>query len=436
MKKKIAVLLAGVMVCTMFTACGKDAGSDAANEAISVNEEALASSAADVSTEGEGTGLTIDFDNLETSTLQDIKASDLVTLGEYNGITVEATLGEVTEKDVADYIENMKSSNPPMVDVTDRAVQDGDTVNIDYVGKYADTKEAFDGGTANGADLVIGSNSYIEGFESGLIGAKIGETRDLNLTFPADYGAESLAGKEVVFTVTVNSIKVAADDISDEWAAGLGIADVTTISELEAYANKTLTTQAEDTYKSTIENSAVQKVYDSCAFGDIPQTLINRYLKLQKQMLDYQATMYSYYYGQQLSASDLISVYMNNEGFVGTADDYLQSISTDMAKQYLMFQAIADEQGITITDEDIDTYLKEAYENASTTSFSTYEEYKASLDLETYREGLMADKAVEFIVNNANVVAAPVEATTETSAEASSEASVDAAAESSSIVAE
>ena len=428
MKKKIAVLLAGVMVCTMFTACGKDAGSDAANEAISVNEEALASSAADASTDGEDTGLTIDFDNLETSTLQDIKASDLVTLGEYNGITVEATLGEVTEEDVAGYIENMKSSNPPMIDVTDRTVQDGDTVNIDYVGKYADTKEAFDGGTANGADLVIGSNSYIEGFESGLVGAEIGETRDLDLTFPADYGAESLAGKEVVFTVTVNSIKVAADDISDEWAAGLGIADVTTISELEAYANKTLTTQAEDTYKSTIENSAVQKVYDSCAFGDIPQTLINRYLKLQKQMLDYQATMYSYYYGQQLSASDLISVYMNNEGFVGTADDYLQSISTDMA--------IADEQGITITDEDIDTYLKEAYENASTTSFSSYEEYKASLDLETYREGLMADKAVEFIVNNANVVAAPVEATTETSAEASSEASVDAAAESSSTVAE
>ena len=431
MKKKLAVLLAGVMVCTMFTACGKESGSDNASEAISVNEEALSAGQGQSAETAADTGFTIDFDNLETSTMQDLKASDIVTLGEYNGITVEATLAEVTDADVDAYIESIKASNPPMVEVTDRAVQEGDTVNIDYVGKYADTKEAFDGGTASGADLVIGSNSYIEGFESGLVGVNIGDTVDLDLTFPENYGAEALAGKAVVFTVTVNSIKVAADDITDEWAASLGITDVTTIDELKAYAMGYLTEQAQDEYKSTVENTAIQQVFDSTAFGDIPETLVNRYLKLQKQMLDYQATMYSYYYGQQLSASDLVNVYMNNEGFVGTADEYLTNISTEMAKQYLMFQAIADEQGIEVTDEDIDNYLKEAYESASTTSYSSYEEYKASLDLETYREGLMADKAVEFIVNNVNVVDAPVEAT-----EASSEASVDAATEASSTVAE
>lgn len=430
MKKKIAVLLAGAMVCTMFTACGKETGNENASEEISVNEAALSGTDTANATEGESTsaGFTIDFDNLDTMTLMDVKASDYVTLGEYKGITVEASLAEVTESDVDSYVDNVKSNNPPMVEVTDRAVQDGDTVNIDYVGKYADTLEAFDGGTASGADLVIGSNSYIEGFESGLVGANIGDTLDLNLTFPENYGAENLAGKDVIFTVTVNSIKVNAEEISDEWAASLGITDVATVEQLRAYAKDYLETQASDEYNSTIENSAIQQVYDSTAFGDIPETLVNRYIKLQKQMLDYQATMYSYYYGQQLSAADLVSVYMNNEGYVGTPDDYLKEISTDMAKQYLMFQAIADEQGIEVTDEDIDTYLKEAYESAATTSFSSYEEYKASLEIETYREGLMADKAVKFIVDNANVTDAP--------AEAASEASSDAAAEATSTVAE
>lgn len=428
MKKKLAVLLAGVMVCTMFTACGKateNATDNAATE-VSVDEAALSTSTE--ATADDSTGFTTDFDNLETSTLQDLTASDIVSLGEYNGITVEATIEEVTDADVEDYIENLKSTNPPMVEVTDRAVQDGDTVNIDYVGKYADTQEAFDGGTASGANLVIGSNSYIEGFESGLIGAEIGETRDLDLTFPEDYGAESLAGKAVIFTVTVNSIQVAADDVTDEWAASLGITDVTTIDELKAYAMGYLSEQAKSAYDSTVENTAIQQVYDSTEFGDVPETLVNRYMKLQKQMLDYQATMYSYYYGQALTAADLVTVYMNNEGYVGTTDDYLREVSTDMAKQYLMFQAIADEQGLEVTDADIDEYLKNAYENASTTSYSSYEEYKASLDLETYREGLMADKAVAFIVDNANVV--------EGSSEASSETSADTATEASSTVAE
>ena len=318
-----------------------------------------------------------------------------------------------------------------MLDVTDRAVQDGDTVNIDYVGKYADTKEAFDGGTAEGASLTIGSNSYIEGFESGLVGVNIGDTVDLNLTFPENYGAENLAGKDVVFTVTVNSIQAPDTEMSDEWAAGLGYDGVTDLATLRDYARKTLEDQAQNEFDSTVENTAVQTVYDSTAFGDIPQALINRYMKQQKQMLDYQATMYSYYYGQQLTADSLLANYMNAEGFVGTVDDYLNDISKDMAQQYLMFQAIADEENITVSDEEIDAYLKNAYENASTTSFSSFEEYKESLDLEIYREGLMADKVVAFIVENANVVATA--ATEDAASESSSaEASADAASESSS----
>ncbi len=409
MKKNLSILLAGVMTCMLFTACGKEAA-DTENSASAENSVATDATATDSAAADESlSSVTIDFDNLETKNLNDVKASDYVTLGEYDGVTIEATLQKVTDADIEDYINNLFSSNPPMVEVTDRAVQDGDTVNIDYVGKYADTKEAFDGGTASGADLVIGSNTYIEGFESGLIGAKKGETRDLNLTFPENYGATDLAGKDVVFTVTVNSINVASEEKTDAWAAGLGIEEVSNLEQLKAYAEGLLTEQAQEAYDSTVENTAVQTVFDNSKFGDVPQELVNRYLIQQNQMIEYRASMYSYMYGSQVSADDVLNVYMQNEGFVGTADDYLNSLARDMADQYLMFQTIADEQGINVTDEEVDQYLKDAYESASSTAFSSFEEYKASLDLEVYREGLMAEKVVKYIVDNANVVEAAAE---------------------------
>lgn len=407
MKKNLTILLAGIVACSLFTGCGKT-NNEANTDTNAVTEETATAEAGegavDATAEGSDSAITIDFDSLTTKNLVDVKASDYVTLGNYNGVTVEATLKEITEADVEDYINNLMASNPPMIEVTDRAVQDGDTVNIDYVGKYADTKEAFDGGTASGANLVIGSNSYIEGFESGLIGVKKGETVDLDLTFPENYGATDLAGKAVVFTVTVNSINVAGTDITDEWAAGLGIDGVSTVDELKAYATDVLNQQALEEYNSTVENSAIQTVFDSTTFTDAPQELVNRYLIQQNQLVEYYATMYSYMYGSTVSAADVVNVYIQNEGFEGTADDYLYSIAKDMTNQYLMFQTIADEQGLTVTEAEIDEYLKNAYESASSTAFSSFEDYKASLDLETYREGLMAEKVVDFIVKNANVV--------------------------------
>ncbi|SFC08730.1 trigger factor [Butyrivibrio sp. YAB3001] len=404
MKKKLSVLLAGVMVCTLFTACSKEAANS--DTAATENASAQESTTTETSTDETASAITIDFDNLATMALKDVKASDYVTLGQYDGITVEASLKEITDEDVTSYIENIKASNPPMVEVTDRAVQDGDTVNIDYVGKFADTLEAFDGGTAQGASLKIGSNSYIEGFESGLVGVEKGQTVDLNLTFPEDYGAENLAGKAVVFTVTVNSINTEAEDITDDWAAGLGLDGVTNLEELKKYALDTLNSNAKDEYDTTVENAVITTLSDSSTFSEAPQELVNRYIKQQDQMLEYRANLYSYYYGQQLSATDIVNMMMQSEGFTGTADEYLNSISTDTTNQYLMFQAIADELGIEVSEQEIDDYLKNAYESASSTGFSTYEEYKASLDLEVYREGLMAEKVVGYMVDHANVVEA------------------------------
>ncbi len=420
MKNKIALILTGIMVIASLSACtGKDNTETTAN---SQSSEAVADDQAAASgsnSEDDLASATItaleNLENLETMTLAEVNPEEFVTLGEYKGITVEVAAPNVTDEDVESQLQSIFSSNPPMTEVTDRAVQDGDTVNIDYVGKYADSGEAFDGGTAQGADLVIGSNSYIDGFESGLVGVNVGDTVDLNLTFPENYGATDLAGKDVIFTVTVNSISVKSDDMTDEWAAGLdasfsnvdenaGDRKVTNLEDLREYIRMGLIKDAEDSYNSSLENEIITTVTANCEFKDVPENLYNRYLKQQSEQLDYYASMYSMYVGKQLTSSDIVNMMIQNEGSTLNGDDYLKNMVTEATEQFVMFAAIAKAEGIEVTDEDIDAYLKDAYDNASTTAYSTYEDFKATVEPEVYREGLMAEKVIKFLVENANVV--------------------------------
>ena len=131
---------------------------------------------------------------------EDLPVSECVTLGDYKGITLDKEIQQVTDEDV----ENSISSNlMATVDDPEATVQEGDTVDIAFVGKV--DGEEFEGGSSDSYNLTIGSNTFIDGFEDGVIGMKQDETKDLNLTFPEDY-TEELAGKDVVFTVTVNAI--------------------------------------------------------------------------------------------------------------------------------------------------------------------------------------------------------------------------------------
>ena len=412
MKKKLAVLLIGAVMATTIAACGNEkekAGNNVEETVETPAESASAETGSETAAKSDEFDVAAYVDGLEEMTLSEIKASDYVTLTEYDGITVEVSSTTVTDEDVENYINNTLTQSNPLLTQVDRPVQDGDTVNIDYVGKYADTKEAFDGGTAQGADLVIGSHSYIDGFEDGLIGAKVGETRDLNLTFPENYGATNLAGKDVVFTVTVNSISESSTDLTDEWAAGLGYEDVKNLEELSVHVKKTLTDEAESNYKSELETKVIEAVTNGAEFKELPEKLVNRYMKQQVEQLNYYASMYSYMYGQQLGANDILEMMAQSQGFAGSDEDFFKSTAVDMANQYVMFKAIADEQGITISDADIDEFLKEKFESASSTAYSSYEEYKASIDLELYREGLMAEKVVAFLTEHANAVEASAE---------------------------
>ena len=180
MKKKTLGLLAAILSVCMLAGCGaKDTG--------------------------DGTGAATDA-GTESTALKDMDVDKYVTLGEYKGLAVSVDTVEVDEDEWDTLVNNVYYGNITAENggIMDRAVETGDTVNIDYEG----TKDgvAFDGGTAQGYDLTIGSGTFIPGFEDGLVGVKIGDTVDLPLTFPENY-TEELAGKDVVFTVTVNSVK-------------------------------------------------------------------------------------------------------------------------------------------------------------------------------------------------------------------------------------
>ena len=141
-------------------------------------------------------------------------SAEVTKLGNYKGVEVKRESTEVTDEEVDQKIQSILDANPEYVEITDSPAQNGDTVDIDYVGMKDGV--AFDGGTAQGYKLELGSGTFIDGFEDGLVGASVGQELSLNLTFPENYGNSDLAGQAVVFDVTVNAIEEKKDAVLDD----------------------------------------------------------------------------------------------------------------------------------------------------------------------------------------------------------------------------
>ena len=398
MKKNLSVLLVVAMAVTSLTACGsksEEAASDAASGGSSTEAAATAGSNDIASLQN--------LDKLEVKALDEINPSDYITLGEYKGLTVEVAPASVTDEDVDGYINNLIEANPAKTEITDRPIQKGDIANIDYEGKYADTGVAFEGGTAQGFDLDIGSGMFIPGFEDGLVGVNLGDTVDFDLTFPEEYGSKDLAGKKVVFTVKVNKISEKSKEPTDEWAAGLGMEGVTNLEQLKETSKKQLTEEAEATHKADVESAVIDKVIEISEYKDFPQEVLNYYLIQENQQLENYAQMYTAY-GQPTTASDIVRMMMQNTApDQSDPDAFLKNMVNEVAQQFITFAAIAKNENLAISDEDVENYLKEAFD-AGSTGYSSLDELKGDVDSKTIKEGLMADKVVGFLVDNANVV--------------------------------
>ena len=303
-----------------------------------------------------------------------------LTLAEYKGITLDTSSDEYGEFYDNVIVSDIKN-NSLYIEKTEGTVSEGDIANIDYVGKKDGV--AFEGGTDEGYDLEIGSNSFIEGFESGLIGAEIGKTIDLNLTFPEDYGNEELNGADVVFTVTVNSVQT---------TDGIEPKDI-----YEDLGYKTLKEYENDVKERATENYFLNLVRSKSEIKEYPDEDVKT---LKTQIKDALNNNFTSYYGMSLES------YLTQNGM--TMIDFENNLLNNQVKpliaETMPLYAILDKEGVKITDEDIETKLDELVKE--------YESSGTSVDAETIKKSVgeysienlaVQEKALEIIKENAKI---------------------------------
>jgi len=329
-----------------------------------------------------------------SSDLKDMKVEKYVTLGEYKGLTVEVAPVEVTKEEQDQLLLNVYQSNVTAeYGVYDRKVVNGDIVIIDYCGKLDGV--AFEGGTASDQSLEIGSGSFIAGFEEGLIGVTPGETVDLNLTFPEVYHNADMAGKSVVFTVTVDYIMPGLDDMRDAMVANIGFPEVDTVEELRQYVNDYLQESAETTYLYNIQDAIMKQLMENSTIEELSEAFVASYNHVFSENLDYYGAQYGidgatycqYFYGME--AAEYISLY-----------------SEMQARQEVLLQAIANKENMNINDEELETLLQE---RATEFGAASVEDLLGSLTRGEYRNYFMCERVMDFLVENTTVVAPTAE---------------------------
>jgi len=313
-----------------------------------------------------------------------IKALNYVDLCDYVGIPVPNDVYEVSEESIKAELDSVLAGFITTKQVTDRAVADGDTVNIDYVGRVNGI--AFDGGSTNGegTDVTIGVTQYVDDFLEQLIGHTPGESFDVEVTFPEDYHKEDLQGKDAVFAVTINHIvekiypeltdKFVKDNLSETYGWK-------TVAEM----NKAI----EDNLRKTAMGEFVQNyVVENCVVSDVPEKI----LEYQRGSLVYHYRRYADAYGMTLEG--FLAEYMG----IPSVDELLKTAAEDTmeaAKFYLIIQAIAEDARISASAKDVaDYYTKQV-------GLEQYTEYAQSYGMPYLKMVTLSRKVIEYLVDKA-----------------------------------
>ena len=272
-----------------------------------------------------------------------------VTLGEYKGVEVEKQNTEVLDEEVDAEIFKERESNSRMIDVEDRAVENGDTVNLDFEG-FVDG-EPFEGGKGEGYPLVIGSNTFIPGFEEQLIGANIDEEKEVNVTFPEDYQAEELKGKAAVFKCKVNRIqKKELPEVDDEFAKD--VSEFDTLEEYKADIRKKLAEEKEKDAQRAKEDAVINKIIETSEM-DIPDAMVDAQID---QMADD--------FGRRMQSQGLsLEQYFQFTGLtMEKLRDELKPQALKRIQTRLVLEKIAEVEEIQPTEEQVDEEIKKMAE--------------------------------------------------------------------------
>lgn len=313
-----------------------------------------------------------------------------VTLGEYKGVEVEKAVAEVTEEDVAAELKKVQEQNSRMIVVEDRAVAEGDQTVIDFAG-YIDGEE-FEGGTATDYPLTIGSHAFIEGFEEQLVGKTIGEEVEVNVAFPENYHAADLAGKPVVFKVTIKEIKVKElPELNDEFASE--VSEFETLDEYKADVKAKLAETKEKQAATDNENNVVEKVVANASM-DIPEA-----------MIDQQARNMVEDYARRMQAQGLtMEQYMQFTGM--TAEKLMEQMRPSAEKKIrtrLVLEAVVAAENIVADDADVEEEMKKMAE-AYKMEVEKIKEIMGDAGVAQMKEDLAVQKAVDFLVAEAKLV--------------------------------
>ncbi len=361
-KKILGIIMAASMVASL-TACGgsdKNNSSDSSsNGGSTVNQEIAANQYAD----------TIKS-NAETY-------KTYISLPEYKGlsVSVDSEQKEVTDSDVTDYINNLISQYGTTESVTEGVTANGDTISLDYSGLLDGT--AFSGGTATDVSYTIGSGKFIDDLDKGLVGLTVGEEYDIPCKFPDNYSSSDLAGKDVIFKVTVNSIKkTTLPELTDDWvasnASSLNV-EATTVEGLKSYVKDYLETQAKTNYDSSKYQAAWKAISEQINTDKgYPEAELNSLIDTLKSNVQSEYNQYGSYYGISDFNSYLSQVY----GF--DSEDAFNDYAKEYAQSYLLekmaITIIAENENITVSEDDINDM------GAQLASYYGYSDYQEILD--------------------------------------------------------
>ncbi|MBR0229463.1 MAG: trigger factor [Clostridia bacterium] len=312
-----------------------------------------------------------------------------VELGEYKGLKATKFVHQVTDEEIDRRIQQDVDKATTMADVTDRNVENGDTVNLDYAGTVDGV--AFEGGTAKGQTLEIGSGHFIPGFEEQMVGMAIGEEKDLNVKFPEEYHAENLKGKDAVFHVKVNAIQAkVVPALDDDFAAD--VSEFNTFDEYKASIVKELTDRAQKNADTQLENSLVQQAVDA-SDCDIPDAMIDD----ETDVMIREMKLRMMYQGLQFE--DYIK-------YTGQTEDQIKEMYKPEAKNRVKMQLVLEAgikaEGIEPTEEEVEKAIADEAERAG----RDVEDFKKSLNdrqKEYLKENAAIRKFVDLIVASAQV---------------------------------
>ena len=307
-----------------------------------------------------------------------------ITLGQYKGLTIAKTaVQKVKAADVDAELSKVRERNARFIEVTDRAVQDGDQVNLDYSGKVDGV--AFEGGTAEKQTLTIGSHTFIEGFEEQLVGMNIGETRDINVTFPAEYHAEELKGKPAVFTVTINSITAKElPELDDEFAKD--VSEFDTLKDYKADIKKSISDRYAKDAEREDENKLIETVVENTKISipvEMVEEQIDQYVEDFKYQLSYQGLNIDSYFKYTNSSIEKL-----REEYRDRAE---KSVHTR-----LVFEEIVKAEKLKANKKAVEAKIKEYAERMG----STYEEFSKQLqpsDRSYFENQAITDSLIELL---------------------------------------